>query len=114
MVSIVNAIHSAKNVDEILIELKPSILELFDAELMTIYAVDQPKNEIYSKMKSGDTVNEIRVPIAPQSIAGCVAMAQKAVVIKNVYDQNELQAFHSELSFDSSWDKNPDSKPRTC
>ncbi|QPJ63204.1 MAG: GspE/PulE family protein [Candidatus Nitronauta litoralis] len=105
MVSIVNAIHSAKNVDEILIELKPSILELFDAELMTIYAVDQPKNEIYSKMKSGDTVNEIRVPIAPQSIAGCVAMAQKAVVIKNVYDQNELQAFHSELSFDSSWDK---------
>lgn len=105
MVSIVNAIHSAKDVDEILIELKPSILELFDAELMTIYAVDQPKNEIYSKMKSGDTVNEIRVPIAPQSIAGCVAMAQKAVVIKNVYDQNELQAFHPELSFDSSWDK---------
>ncbi len=105
MVSIVNAIHSAKNVDEILIELKPSILELFSTQLMTIYAVDHPKNEIYSKMKTGDTVNEIRVPIAPQSIAGCVAMAQKSVVIKNVYDQKELQAFHPELSFDSSWDK---------
>ncbi len=105
MLSIVNAIHSAKNVDEILIELKASILELFDAQLITIYAVDQPRNEIYSKMKSGDTINEIRVPIAPHSIAGCVAMAHKGVVIKNVYDQNELQAFHPELSFDSSWDK---------
>lgn len=112
MLSIINQIHSAKNIDEILIELKSSILEVFDAQLITIYAVDQPRNEIYSKMKSGDTVNEIRVPIAPQSIAGCVAMEQRPAIIKNVYDLNELKAFHPELSFDSSWDKKTGFKTR--
>ncbi|MGP0629552.1 ATPase, T2SS/T4P/T4SS family [Nitrospina sp. 32_T5] len=105
LVKIINDIHSAKNVDEILISLKDRILELFDASLITVYAVDPVRNEVYSKVKSGEKINEIRVPIAPQSIAGCVAMEQRMVVIKNVYDDRELKKFHPELTFDSSWDK---------
>ncbi|CAI2718199.1 GspE/PulE family protein [Nitrospina watsonii] len=105
LVKIINDIHSAKNVDEILISLKERILELFDATLITIYAVDLVRNEVYSKIKSGDKINEIRLPIAPQSIAGCVAMEQRMAVIKNVYDDRELKKFHPELTFDSSWDK---------
>ncbi len=105
LVKIINEIHSAKNVDEILIELKDKILQLFNASLITIYAVDTAKNEIFSKVKSGDKINEIRVPIAPQSIAGCVAMEQRMAIIKNVYDDKELKKFHPKLTFDSSWDK---------
>ena len=102
---IINAIHSAKNVDEILIELKLSILELFNAALITIYTVDTSKNEIYSKLKSGDTVNEIRVPISATSVAGYVAMSQKMVMVDNVHDPKQLKRYHPDLSFDSSWDK---------
>ncbi len=102
---IINAIHSAKNVDEILIELKLSILELFNASLITIYAIDASKNEVYSKLKSGDTVNEIRVPISSTSVAGYVAMSQQTVMVENVHDPKQLKQYHPDLSFDSSWDK---------
>ncbi len=100
-----HAIHAAKNVDEILLELKDSILEMFDASLITIYALDQAKNEIYSKIKSGDAVNEIRVPLSPKSIAGCVGVEQKLANIKDVYDEGELKKFNAALEFDSSWDQ---------
>jgi len=99
------AIHSAKNIDEILIELKESILNLFEAQAITIYAVDGQKNEIFSKIKSGEKINEIRVPLSPVSIAGWVGMQQKNVNITDVYDQQELINYHPDLKFDSSWDK---------
>ena len=102
---IINAIHSAKNVDEILIELKLSILELFNAALITIYTVDASKNEIHSKLKSGDAINEIRVPISATSVAGYVAMSQKMVIVEDVHDPKQLKRYHPDLSFDSSWDK---------
>ena len=105
LLSIANEIHAAKNVDEILLELKFSIPEVFDASLITIYAVDTIRNEIYSKMKSGETINEIRVPISPKSVAGFVAGHQMLVNIKNVYDDKELLAFHPHLKFDRSWDR---------
>ena len=105
LINIVNSIHSAKNVDEILIELKDSILETFDASLITIYAVNNQKNEIYSKVKSGNTINEIRVPISADSIAGWVAMEQKMTTIDDVYNQNNLKKLNPKLSFDVSWDK---------
>lgn len=99
------AIHSAKNIDEILIELKDSILNLFEAQAITIYAVDGQKNEIFSKVKSGEHINEIRVPLSPVSIAGWVGSHQKCVNITDVYDEQELQNYHADLKFDSSWDK---------
>ena len=105
LVNIVNSIHSAKNVDEILIELKDSILETFDAALITIYAVNNQKNEIYSKIKSGNIINEIRVPISVASIAGWVALERKMITIDDVYNQQELKKLNPKLSFDASWDK---------
>ena len=99
------AIHSAKDIDEILIELKESILKLFEAHAITIYAVDIQKNEIFSKIKSGEEINEIRVPISPVSISGWVASHQKSVNITDVYDEQELKNYHDDLRFDSSWDK---------
>lgn len=103
--SIVHAIHSAKSLDEILLELKNTIVELFDASMITIYAVASMTNEIFSKVKSGDGVSEIRVPISHKSIAGCVAMEQRIANIKDVYDSKELKAYHPDVEFDSSWDK---------
>ena len=105
LLSIANEIHSAKNVDEILLELKLSIPQVFNADLVTIYAIDSIRNEIYSKMKSGDTISEIRLPLSPDSIAGFVATQQKMIIIKNVYDDQALASLHPNLKFDSSWHK---------
>ncbi|MDY6862282.1 MAG: ATPase, T2SS/T4P/T4SS family, partial [Thermodesulfobacteriota bacterium] len=102
---ITNMIHAAKNINEIIIDLKDDILSLFDVDRITIYAVDGAKKQIFSRVKAGDEVNEIRVPISPNSIAGYTALSQKIVNISDVYDNEELKKISPKISFDSSWDK---------
>ena len=44
--SITNRIHSAKDTNEILLELHSDLLGFFDADRLTIYLVDRAKREI--------------------------------------------------------------------
>ncbi len=101
-----HAIHSAKNLDTILLDLslKCSLLDIFGAELVTLYAIDPTKNEIYSKIKSGTSFKEIRFPISNKVIAGCVARERKPLNITDVSNTNELKNYHPELIFDKTWD----------
>jgi len=104
--ALTQAIHSAKNIDEVIIDLRESMLELFEAKLITIYGVDHSKNEVFSKFKTEkDDISEVRVPISPKSISGCVAMLKKPMMISNVYDSQELKRYHPELSFNSTFMK---------
>ncbi len=98
-------IFAASNLDEILIDLKNDITELFDAERLTIYYVDGIQRELVSRFKSGDEIEEIRIPISPKSIAGYAAYKQKMVNIKDVYDDAELKVIDPVLKFDRSWDE---------
>ena len=103
---ITNRIHAAQNIKQILVDLKDGILNLFNAQSITIYVVDEPRNEIYSMFLAGGTqLKEIRVPISNKSIAGYVANTGNVVSISDAYDHNELKAIDPELSFDGSWDK---------
>ncbi len=100
-----NSIYAASNLDVILIDLKDDILELVNAERITIYYVDGVKRELVSRFKSGNEISEIRVPISNSSIAGYAAAHQKLVNIKNVYDESELANIDEELKFNKSFDK---------
>lgn len=100
-----NSIYAASNLDVILIDLKDDILELINAERITIYYVDGVKRELVSRFKSGNEISEIRVPISNSSIAGYAAAHQKLVNIKNVYDESELANIDEELKFNKSFDK---------
>ncbi len=105
LVQLINRIHAAKSLDTIFIELKDEILELLDAERMTLYAVDYDKKELYSKFLALDTVKEIRVPISEKSIAGYVALERETANIADAYNKAELGRISQSLTFDSSWDK---------
>ncbi len=102
---ITNEIHSAKNIDEILINLKDRILMLFDADRITIYIVDGAHKELVSRFKVGEEINEIRVPITNGSISGYCGVSGRIINVKNAYDDNELKGINPELSFDKSWDQ---------
>lgn len=104
----INEIHSAVSLNSILIELKDSIAEIFDAERITIYLADTKKNLLFSRVKSGDEVKDIVVPINNSSIAGFCANSRNIVNIKNAYDDHELKMIHTELQFDKSWDLKTD------
>jgi type II secretory ATPase GspE/PulE/Tfp pilus assembly ATPase PilB-like protein len=105
LLDVTNRIHAAKNIKQILVDLKDAIQNLFNANSITIYVVDRIKNEIYSMFLVGTQLNEIRVPINNKSIAGYVANTKKVVSIADAYDIDELKSIDKELSFDISWDK---------
>ncbi len=102
---ICNKIYAAKNLDDILINLRDEITGLFEAERITVYVVDGKTRELVSRFKSGEEVAEIRIPVSPNSIAGCSAFKQKLINIKDAYDEAELKAIDPKLKFDSSWDQ---------
>ena len=109
---ICNNIYAAKNLDEILIDLKDSITSLFAADRITVYVVDGIKRELVSRFKSGDEISEIRIPVSTSSVAGSSAFKQTLINIKDVYDNEELAGIDPELKFDSSWDKKTGYKTR--
>jgi len=98
-------LHDARDLDEILLYLKDEIIALFDAERITVYGVDTEKREIFSKVKEGDEVKEIRVGLVKTSIAGHTAVSGKTFNIANVYDSGELKKLDPELTFDAQWDE---------
>ncbi|HJU05632.1 MAG TPA: GspE/PulE family protein [Nitrospiraceae bacterium] len=100
-----NQIHAAKDLDQILLELNKDILSLFDADELTLYAVDPERKEIFSKVPHVDGVEEMRVPISEQSLAGFTAKYLRPVNISDAYNKTELSRLHPALSHDSAWDK---------
>jgi len=100
-----NKINAASNLDEILINLEEDITLLFDAVRVTIYITDSKKEELVSRVKSGEDITEGRIRVSVESIAGYAAFKQKVVNIKNVYDGNELKTIDPNLKFDERWDQ---------
>lgn len=102
---ITSQIHAASNLDHILLDLHKDILSLFDAEDLTLYAFDSEKKEIFSKVPRIDTVEEVRIPITEQSLAGFCAKYLRPVNIADAYNVAELQGVHPSLVHDTSYDK---------
>jgi type II secretory ATPase GspE/PulE/Tfp pilus assembly ATPase PilB-like protein len=102
---ITDQIHAANNLDHILLDLRKDILSIFDAEDLTIFAFDSEKKEIFSKVPHIDSVEEIRISITEQSLAGFCAKYLRPVNIADAYNVTELQAVHPSLLHDTSYDK---------
>jgi type II secretory ATPase GspE/PulE/Tfp pilus assembly ATPase PilB-like protein len=105
LVALVDRIHAAKHIDSIFIECRDEMLALFDADRLTLYAVDAEKKEIYSKFLDLDTVREIRVPIAESSLTGFAVAHRQVLNVADAYDAAELARISTKLHFDSSFDK---------
>jgi hypothetical protein len=70
---IITQIQAANNLDHIILDLHKDILSLFDAEDVTLFVFDPEKKEIFSKVPSAETVEEVRTPITEQILAGFCA-----------------------------------------
>jgi type II secretory ATPase GspE/PulE/Tfp pilus assembly ATPase PilB-like protein len=102
---ITNQVHAARDIDQILLDLHNDMLGLFDAEDLTLFAVDPEKKEIFSKVPSLDKVEEVRTPINEQSLAGFCAKYLRPVNIADAYNPAELKGVHPSLLHDPSYDK---------
>jgi type II secretory ATPase GspE/PulE/Tfp pilus assembly ATPase PilB-like protein len=105
LIEIANLINSAPSIQEILVDIKDRMLDLVEAERVTIFALDTRNQELFSLFKAGQEVKEIRVPKTFGSVAGFTALSRKTANIRNAYDASELVRLHPSLKFDSRWDK---------
>src|SRR5687768_491081 len=105
LVEIANQMNSASSIQDILVDIKDKVLDLVDAERVTIFALDTRNQELFSLFKAGQEVKEIRVPKTFGSIAGFAALSRKTANVKNAYDAAELGRLHPNLRFDARWDK---------
>jgi len=103
--AIINRLHTATKLEEILFEIAEDIIPFFQTERLSIYMVDGIKRQLISRIKKDDEKMEIRLPISPESIAGYVAFKQKMVNIKDAYDDTELKNIDPALCFDKKWDQ---------
>jgi type II secretory ATPase GspE/PulE/Tfp pilus assembly ATPase PilB-like protein len=102
---VINAMNAAKGFDGIF-NLYNEIIDLVEAERMSMYVLDYEKKELYTRVPARiDVVGEIRLPLNEKSIAGYVALTHKSVNLVNAYDQAELARISPSLVFDGSWDK---------
>ena len=103
--SVVERIYLSDRFHDLLPDIEASLLLLLRAERLTVYQRLRAEQVIVSKFKSGDEIKEIRVPLSPTSIAGYVALNQVPVLIRDVYDVEELQRIHSALRFNMAFDQ---------
>ena len=101
----INEIHSADNLNTILLHIKDSIAALFTAQRITIYLADAKRNLLISKVLSGTEVKQIVVPISDASLSGFCALSGSVLNVKDAYNDHELKMISSNLKFDKSWDQ---------
>ncbi|MBI2571747.1 MAG: Flp pilus assembly complex ATPase component TadA [Candidatus Schekmanbacteria bacterium] len=106
LAEVTNAINLAASLEDLLLHVKDNVLEVIDAEIATVFAVDSEKSELRSlhELEEAGEIQEIRLPIDHCSIAGFAASATSVVAITDVYDELELKRLHPELRFDRRWD----------
>lgn len=99
-------IHETDNLDQLMLEVSADICKLFNADRMTLYAVNDDRTAIISKIKTGlNTSKELKLPISPQSLAGYAAFSQRILNIADVYDDEALLRIHPTLNFLKEVDK---------
>lgn len=102
---ITKQILCATNLDQIILDLHHDILSLFDAQDLTLFAVDADRKEIFFKIPQVDGAEEVRIPITEQSLAGFCAKYLRPVNVADAYNTAELRSIHPTLLHDSTYDK---------
>lgn len=98
--AVANKIHSAVNVDEIMLDVSRDIRELFNCDRLTIYTVRADRTRIESKIKTDmNKFKDFSLPITSGSVAGYCALSKKLVNLRDVYDEAELKSHSADLSF---------------
>ena len=103
---VINKVHAANNIDEIMLDVSKDICTAFNADRLTIYVVGEDGSSLISKVKTGlNSFKDLKLPIAEQSVAGYVGVHKKTLNIKDVYDEQELASHSNHLRFLQEVDK---------
>jgi hypothetical protein len=99
-------IHDTENLEQIMLEASQDICKLLNADRLTLYAVNEDRTAIVSKVKTGlNSSRDLKLPISPQSLAGYAAFSRQQLNLADVYDDEALKQIHPALTFLKEVDK---------
>ena len=99
-------IHDTENLEQIMLEASQDICRLLNADRLTLYAVNEDRTAIVSKVKTGlNSSRDLKLPISPQSLAGYAAFSRQLLNLADVYDDDALKQIHPALTFLKEVDK---------
>lgn len=103
---VISKIHAANDIDEIMLEVSKDICALFNADRLTIYALNEDKSSFISRVKTGfDSFQDLRLPVTENSIVGFAGLQKKVINIEDVYNRSELKQISPLLVFSHEVDK---------
>lgn len=104
--AVINKIHAANDIDEIMLEVSKDISALFNADRLTIYSLSEDKLFFTSRVKAGfDSFQDLKLPLTENSIMGYVGLQKKVINIEDVYNKSELKQIDPLLIFSHEVDK---------
>ncbi len=99
-------IHDTENLEQIMLEASQDICRLLNADRLTLYAVNEDRTAIVSKVKTGlNSSRDLKLQISPQSLAGYAAFSKQLLNLADVYDDEALKQIHPSLTFLKEVDK---------
>lgn len=106
LTSIYKQLRFGRNLKKSMRQVETPLLDLLDARVITIYQSVSNGKHVVATFKGGQSsVNhnlEIKAPFSPTSLAGYVALSQRPILVRNVRDEEELNAIHPRLQWDNS------------
>ena len=102
---VINSFLSNQSIEQAMFSMTGELKKLFECEAVSVYAVDLDNRQIYTRNIKSERVDEIRVDISVDSLAGFVAATGKTLHIKDVQDSKELAQYHSNLKNNTNWNK---------
>lgn len=102
---LISKIRSAETIDEIILEASKEICRLFNANRATIYTLSEDQVYLITRVKSGDSLQDLKLPLAKDSIIDYVTSRKQAVNIEDVYHKGELRKIDPSMTFSNEMDK---------
>lgn len=103
---VINKIHAANDIDEIMLEVSKDICALINADRLTIYSLSEDKLFFTSRVKAGfDSFQDLKFPVTENSIMGHAGLQKKVINIEDVYNKRELKQIDPLLVFSHEVDK---------
>ena len=103
---VINKINAANDIDEIMLEVSKDICAFFNADRFTVYVLSDDKSAFISRVKTGfDSFQDLRLPVAENSIVGFSGLQKQVINIEDVYNKSELKQINPMLVFSHEVDK---------
>lgn len=113
--AVINKVHAANDIDEIMLEVSKDICALFNADRLTIYSLNEDKSFFVSRVKAGlDSFQDLKIPVTENSVIGFSGLQKKVINIEDVYNKSELKKINPALVFSHDVDKRTGYRTRAC